>query len=675
MHRKIVIFTILLFSAFWGVAAQTLVPQVLVKESIEFAKFSPDGKILATATFDEITLWDSDSFTELYTITGYTTSFRNFEFSHDGKSLLYYSSSSIKLIDISTQKELLLYNYERVITSAIFGPNSESIIYYTRDGTIKGRDIETGRELFIINTTNTPILLYIPNSQNIIYTDNNLIHIYNIQTSSIEKTLSGHKEKIDSLALSSDNRYLAFVSVDSTIKVWDLTGNNSFTLDYDHGSSTKYIQFSSDGEYILTYSRGKIDLWDISQRKKHLSLSENWEEKVTFAFLSPDSKRIITFLQLGKNKDLIIILNAVDGSELSRVRINYEVAGTISINNHDNTIAVASMDHSVKIWDLSKGTLFKTLLGHTGYVTTVDFSPDGKKIASASDDRRIIIWDYNNGTKLQSFYAHASEITNLFFLDGREQLVSKSDDGTMKMWNINSTRVWSRRERYIHAISNKGMYACEGVLAIQIINIDTGKFIKELDFSPLYEKQEYFTAISFNNDGKIIAFSLTSGDLIVMDWEKEIKMLEVSGQNERIRIIKICPNNKFIAFGTENNELTLWNIENGQVQILSGHTRNIIDLQFTPNGKALISSSFDGSVRVWDSESGSEVVKFIGYNDGEWASITPDGYYNASAGVQNGDRYLAAISGLGLYNMSDYKQQYFRPDIITQRLNTLLQDK
>jgi len=55
------------------------------------------------------------------------------------------------------------------------------------------------------------------------------------------------------------------------------------------------------------------------------------------------------------------------------------------------TIVTASPDKTAKLWDL-KGNLLADIKGHTGWVTSAVFSPDGKYILTASDDGTVIIW-------------------------------------------------------------------------------------------------------------------------------------------------------------------------------------------------------------------------------------------------------------------------------------------
>ena len=59
---------------------------------------------------------------------------------------------------------------------------------------------------------------------------------------------------------------------------------------------------------------------------------------------------------------------------------------------YGNLIVSGSDDQTVKIWDVSLGTLLKTLIGHTRHVTSCNFSHCGTLIVSGSDDKTIRVW-------------------------------------------------------------------------------------------------------------------------------------------------------------------------------------------------------------------------------------------------------------------------------------------
>jgi len=67
--------------------------------------------------------------------------------------------------------------------------------------------------------------------------------------------------------------------------------------------------------------------------------------------------------------------------------------GVVSWSPDGKTLASASGDWTVKLWEAASGKERATLTGHTGSVRFVSWSPDGKTLASASDDKTVKLWD------------------------------------------------------------------------------------------------------------------------------------------------------------------------------------------------------------------------------------------------------------------------------------------
>jgi WD40 repeat protein len=58
-------------------------------------------------------------------------------------------------------------------------------------------------------------------------------------------------------------------------------------------------------------------------------------------------------------------------------------------------LASGSVDNTIKLWDITTGKEIRTLQGHSSWVSSVSFSPDGKTLASGSGDNTVILWDVN----------------------------------------------------------------------------------------------------------------------------------------------------------------------------------------------------------------------------------------------------------------------------------------
>jgi WD40 repeat protein len=69
---------------------------------------------------------------------------------------------------------------------------------------------------------------------------------------------------------------------------------------------------------------------------------------------------------------------------------------SVTFSPDRKTLASASFDNTIKLWDVATGKEKTTLMGHGDKVISVTFSPDGKTLASASADNTIILWDLNS---------------------------------------------------------------------------------------------------------------------------------------------------------------------------------------------------------------------------------------------------------------------------------------
>ena len=68
----------------------------------------------------------------------------------------------------------------------------------------------------------------------------------------------------------------------------------------------------------------------------------------------------------------------------------------------------ASIDHTLKLWDLASGREVRTLTSHSNVVTDVAVTPDGQRAVSASHDQTLKVWDLASGRELHTLTGHSS---------------------------------------------------------------------------------------------------------------------------------------------------------------------------------------------------------------------------------------------------------------------------
>ena len=76
--------------------------------------------------------------------------------------------------------------------------------------------------------------------------------------------------------------------------------------------------------------------------------------------------------------------------------------------------------------------------GHTERVTSVAFSPDGKRIVSGSGDQTLKVWDAASGQETLTLAGHTERVTSVAFSPDGERIVSGSGDNTLRLWDATS---------------------------------------------------------------------------------------------------------------------------------------------------------------------------------------------------------------------------------------------
>ena len=102
-------------------------------------------------------------------------------------------------------------------------------------------------------------------------------------------------------------------------------------------------------------------------------------------------------------------------------------------------LASAGDDRTVRLWDPATGAEQATLTGHTGRVTAVAFSPDGRRLASAGEDGTVRLWDPATGAELATLTGHTGPVTAVAFSPDGRRLASAGEDRTVRLWDSKAT--------------------------------------------------------------------------------------------------------------------------------------------------------------------------------------------------------------------------------------------
>jgi WD40 repeat protein len=268
-------------------------------------------------------------------------------------------------------------------------------------------------------------------------------------------------------------------------------------------------------------------------------------------------------------------------------------------------------DFSVRIWDIQTGKELRRFLGHSHWVMSVAFSPDGRRVLSGSYDNSVRLWDLDTGNLLHRLTGHTERVRSVAYSPDGRYALSGSYDKTMRLWDLASGHP-------VHCYTGHA---------------------------------HWVMSVAFSPDGRR---ALSAGyDQSVRLWDVEMDVRSQGGQGagwlrriwqlwglrsrrELCRLLGHQGNVTSVAFspdcgqalsGSMDRTVCLWHLATRkQVCRLEGHTRGVMSVAFSPNGRRALSGGMDDLVFLWDLATGEKLYRYEGHGDVVTSvTFTPDG--------------------------------------------------
>jgi WD40 repeat protein/serine/threonine protein kinase len=391
---------------------------------------------------------------------------------------------------------------------------------------------------------------------------------------------------------------------------------------------------------------------EVQRQKEAVQTQLDISESVVYAFVV---RKAQIALENGKMEEVQAILRLCDPKrrgweydfllrqslpQLDLMEQNRGTVRSVAFSPDGSRLASGYLNGTVKIWDALTGKETFTL-EHARQVTSVAFSPDSTRLASASDNKTVKLWDVQTGKETFSFNGHLVAVASVAFSPDGTRLVSAGQDGTVKVWDAASGE---------EKLSFKGygggtipvVFSPDGK-RLASVNKDIRGFqtLKLWDAQTGRETLSYpatnVTCVAFSPDGKRLA---SSQDKTVKLWDAQktgyqpaVSTLSLE-HGTFVTSVAFSPDGKRMASGSSDARVKLWDAQSGQ-ELLSFKAREQgggwINLAFSADGKRLATGDhWRGQTRVWDLQVGKEALSLEHTAAVTSMAFSPDGKRLAS---------------------------------------------
>jgi WD40 repeat protein len=539
------------------------------KEAVNSVAVSSDGQWLFSGSDDNtIKKWNIVGGECVATFSGHGKAVNSIVVSLDGEWLFSGSDdNTIKKWNIVGGECVATFSgHGKAVNSIVVSLDGEQLFSGSDDNTIKKWNVVDGKHIatFVVNEGRDSSL-----QKN----EHNDAKYWDIATEKIN--VPGHKSAVNSLAVSSDGKWLFSGSQDEdgSIKQWDTDTGKCFATFSGHKSWVNSVAVSTNGDWLFSGGQDKsAKKWNID------------------------------------NRDCLATLEGHQSSVVAIAKI---------VNKQ--FLFAGGWDHTIKKWDVTTGECLATFSAHQDSVYSLAVSPDGKFLFSGSRDGTVKMWDLAKEQCCATFLGHKSAVASIVISNDGKWLFSGSWDRTVKQWKWDfDGEKWvatcvatfeGHRDLVIStAISTDGRWLFSGGwdCTIRKWDVVNGKCVGT------FSGHEYSVrSMAVSADGKWL-FS-GGGDQDIQQWDIETRecLATFSGHEDWVRMVVVSTDGKWLFSGSGDDTIKQWDIETGEcLATFSGHEDWVRALMLNDDEKSIFSGSDDSTIRQWDIATGECLATF-----------------------------------------------------------------
>lgn len=558
----------------WNACFQTL---EVNGERVKSVAWSGDSKRLASSLDDNtIRLWDPLTGACVQSLDGHADIVTSVAFSPVNSLQLASTSISgeVKIWDVSDGTCLQTFPppFERDekavqirMSDIVNTPNGRCLVVGHRQ-TVAIWDLET---MSLIRTLtgvehNVLCVAFSPINQLMAIGDyrGRGCQLWDISTGAYLRTLGNVRRGRGAVVFSGHGKWLAEGSRDGTVRVWDIESSNCLHQLQADGN-VRSITFSANDQWLAAASAGlKVRVWDMVSGFEVQTLRGHLQQVNSVVFSHPDSQQLATASDDGTVK--IWHMNANAQPSISLEEEEGPISSIAFSRDGKRLATTAWYDtrrKTLRVWDTSTCVCLQTMVSEFAA-----FSNDGQWLAVAKEDdgASLEIWSTADMTYQQTM-DHGKTICCLAFSTDDQRLASGAEDGSIKVWSLSQGRclqsldhgqdigflAFSHDSQHL-ASTSKGL--------VKVWGLECGECLKHFEASTRY------FGVTWSLDDQWLAVNLRYRvSLLAIQDTQNNPTAKILDCKEVVLSAAFTADSKWIAVSTESPyQLQLWDVGKGE---------------------------------------------------------------------------------------------------------------
>lgn len=425
-----------------------------------------------------------------------------------------------------------------------------------------------------------------------------------------EARLLGHTGRIWAVKFSPDGKFLASVTSNEAL-LWDLERGEGKQL-CDGGKTFTDIAYSPDGRYLAWSSRdGHVTVRDLRS-----GTSQSFAERQG-ASLAVDFSADGMLLASSGDDGSVVIRHTGDWRIQRTIRTGRSDLISLAIRPDGKRIATAGLAGPVDVWNIDANTpetAGSQIPAPADKRWKIRYAPDGALLALASWDGTVKFWDARTLQYRGTIDGNDQRVNDIAFVRNAARFLTADESGAVRLWDLTQLRpmfddsIADRREVLVGRYSPDGSKFVAGGKDGQatLYGVDADGLLHR---HCMVEHRNWVTSVGFSPDSKrVVSVGMSeaaAGEDGIRLWDSETCRqigMPINAGNGVIRTVAYSPAGDRIAWATSTGAIWLADPGAGGQprQLPQLHGAGVEEVDFSPDGKLLVSGGRDGKVLLWN---------------------------------------------------------------------------